>query len=447
ADHIKGGFFTYRYLGPGSGTNVRYNITLTVYMICNPSSGQLTQNINFTFFDGGNFQFIQTAPVTITNTYNLSKVRDEPCISDDVPGCYYTIVVYDLASIELPSRPNGYIVSYQRCCRIAGIQNLTAPSNAVGNTFTTLIPGNNVIAGGETNNSPVFPVNDTAIVCRNNYFQLSFQASDPDAGDSLSYSFCDAFNGGGQPGGNCPTCNTPDPATAPLYSPVPYGAGFSGSQPMGTGVTINSSTGIISGTAPPNPGEYVICVCVREYKSGVLVATHRKELHINVKSCESLAPRVNPFDKTCDGFTRTFDNSNPSALINSYHWDFGVLSLLNDTSNLAAPSYTYADTGVYLVKLVVNRNQECSDSSTTVIRVYPGFFPGFRMAGGCITSPFLFTDTTRTNYGFVDSWSWNFGDETTLADTSHLQHPQWTYSTPGVKTVTLTVTNSKGCVS
>src|SRR5258705_13201071 len=41
AAHIKGGFFTYEYLGPGSGTNLRYHITLTVYMLCNPSMGQL----------------------------------------------------------------------------------------------------------------------------------------------------------------------------------------------------------------------------------------------------------------------------------------------------------------------------------------------------------------------------------------------------------------------
>ena len=43
AAHIKGGFFTYRYLGPGAGTNLRYQITLTVYMLCTPppSPGQL----------------------------------------------------------------------------------------------------------------------------------------------------------------------------------------------------------------------------------------------------------------------------------------------------------------------------------------------------------------------------------------------------------------------
>jgi gliding motility-associated-like protein len=69
------------------------------------------------------------------------------------------------------------------------------------------------------------------------------------------------------------------------------------------------------------------------------------------------------------------------------------------------------------------------------------------VTGSCFTNPFRFTDTTRTNYGAVDSWTWDFGDLTTLADTSHIQNPSWTFATPGSKTARLVVTNSKGCVA
>ena len=189
AAHIKGGFFTYRYLGPGTGTNLRYNITLTVYMICNPSPGQLSNPINFSIFNAGNNQFLQDVSVSITSQYNLGKVQDEPCITGNQIGCYYTIVIYDLPSIELPSTPDGYIIAYQRCCRIAGINNLVA-SGTVGNTFMIAIPGKATGQNAETNSSPLFPINDTAVVCHNNFFQLSFQATDPDS-DSLSYYFCD----------------------------------------------------------------------------------------------------------------------------------------------------------------------------------------------------------------------------------------------------------------
>src|SRR6185436_13434419 len=158
AAHIKGGFFVYKYLGPGAAANSsRYQITLTVYMICTADPvGQINNLINFSFFDAGDNTFIQNVSVALTANYDLGKVYDEPCITGDQRGCYYKIIVYDLASVELPNLPEGYIVSYQRCCRIAGIVNLTN-SGAVGNTFTTKIPG--TASGYHTNSSPVFPIN------------------------------------------------------------------------------------------------------------------------------------------------------------------------------------------------------------------------------------------------------------------------------------------------
>ncbi|MFZ9387077.1 MAG: PKD domain-containing protein [Chitinophagaceae bacterium] len=439
--HIKGGFFTYRYLGPGSGTNLRYQITLTVYMICNPSPGQLNNPINFSIFNAATNQFIQDVSVPITNQYQLSKVYDEPCISGDERGCYYEIVVYNLSSIELPRTPDGYIISYQRCCRIGGIINVTN-SGSVGNTFSIRIPGTAVAPGAETNSSPNFLVNDTAIVCRNAYFQYSFQATDPNA-DSLSYSFCSAYLGADQ--GN----PAPVSATNPPYTPIPYAAPYSGTQPMGSGVTINPQTGLISGTAPGSIGQYVICVCVNEYRNGVLIGTTRKELHVQVNDCNPLRALLNPRNTTCDGFTVNFQNDasgNPPGT--EYLWIFGdPLSGSLDTSILPTPTHTYTDTGVYTVQLRVSLpGGLCSDSTSIQVRVFPGFFPSFNYTGGCFQNPYSFTDNTTTNYGVVNGWRWDFGEPTTSNDTSQLQNPQWTYPAPGPKDVRLIVTNSKGCV-
>jgi gliding motility-associated-like protein len=443
AAHIKGGFFTYQYLGPGSGTNLRYRITLNVYMICNPlpNSGQLSNPINFSIFDPITNQLVQNPSVTITNQYQLSKVYDEPCITGDQRFCYYYIVVYDLPSIELPATPQGYIVSYQRCCRIAGINNVVG-SGAVGNTFFTMIPGTAVAPGAETNSSPVFPINDTAVVCRNSYFQYSFQASDID-GDSLSYSFCSAYQGGDQ------TNSAPNPASNPPYQSIPYQAPFSGIQPMGPGVSINNVTGLISGTAPDLPGQYVLCVCINEYRNGVWISTTRKELHVDVGNCDPLRAQLNPTMLTCDGFNVDFSNldaSNPPGT--EYFWSFDDPSTgANNTSTLATPTHVFSDTGVYNVKLRVSLTGGlCADSATMVVKVYPGFFPGFIVNGSCFNNPFSFTDTTNTRYGVVNSWSWNFGDLATLADTSRIRNPQWTYPGPGPRDVQLIVTNSKGCV-
>ncbi|HMG67903.1 MAG TPA: hypothetical protein VK588_09460, partial [Chitinophagaceae bacterium] len=181
ANHIKGGFFTYTYLGPGiqNPSNLRFRITLTVYMICFPTPQQLNSPINFTFFDGLSNQFIQDVSVPITDQYELGKVTDETCISGDQRGCYYYIVVYDLPAIELPQRANGYTISYQRCCRIAGMVNVIN-SSSVGNTYSITIPGTTTGMNAQTNSSPVFPINDTVVVCANSHFEYSFQALDPD---------------------------------------------------------------------------------------------------------------------------------------------------------------------------------------------------------------------------------------------------------------------------
>jgi gliding motility-associated-like protein len=78
--------------------------------------------------------------------------------------------------------------------------------------------------------------------------------------------------------------------------------------------------------------------------------------------------------------------------------------------------------------------------------VYPGFKPDFKIAGSCFTNPYQFTDLTSAKYGFVNSWRWDFGDETTSADTSLLQNPTYKYSTPSQKNIGLVVTSSKGCI-
>ena len=105
--HIKGGFFTYKYLGPGTSdpiNNVRYQVTLTVYMLCGAENnpGQLNNPINFSIFNGTTGQFLQNVSVPILNWYHLSKNYDEPCLTNEPLGCYYTVVIYDLSYIELP---------------------------------------------------------------------------------------------------------------------------------------------------------------------------------------------------------------------------------------------------------------------------------------------------------------------------------------------------------
>lgn len=434
ANHITGGEMYYTLVSQ-AGNDFTYQITLKLYRDCNapPGSAQLDPSVVISIFDNSNNANIKTQTVSQSQfiTQNLSS--PSKCIQSPPPVCYE--VGFYTFTVTLPGIASGYTVTYQRCCRITGINNIVPNSNSFGATFTAIIPGTNSSANAPANNSAKFSGIDTVIVCANNSFCYNFGAFDAD-GDQLLYSFCNAYIGGSQ--GN----STPNPPSAPAYNSVPYQSPYNAFQPLGSGVTINSQTGLMCGIAPP-PGIYVVTVCVQEIRNGVVIAIQRKDLQIKVGDCNVADADLKPEYISCDGFTYTFSNeAPPNVLINTYYWEISD----GFTSTSPNPTHTFADTGVYTFKLVINRGQECSDSAISRIKVFPGFFPGFVNFGTCINKPIQFIDTTTTRYGVVDTWSWNFGDASSLADTSHIQNPTYTYSTAGTKPVTFIVTNSKGCI-
>ncbi|MDP4282837.1 MAG: PKD domain-containing protein [Bacteroidota bacterium] len=440
ANHTKGGWMYYEYLGPGINdpTKLRYKIVLKFYMICNPTPQQLDPQINFSYFDGGGTHaFIENESVGLTenpNISNCSTAQCNPCILN-VPSICYKIATYSTIR-ELAPSPDGYIIAAQRCCRITGIVNIIN-SNTVGDTWTISIPGTNISPTAPINSSPQFIPNDTAIVCADNYFKFNFTAVDPD-NDSLVYSFAPAYDGG--------SSGNPSPITAILpFASVPYANPFSASQPLGAGVTIDPKSGIVSGIAPSS-GIYVLTAVAKEYRNGVYIGEARKSLHLQVADCFPIRATLNPQYITCDGFSLTFSNETPNSSIQTYNWSFGdTASGASNVSSAANPTHTFSDTGTYKIKLVVNKGLACADSTISLVKVYPGFFPGFKFIGNCINSPIQFIDTSKTNYGTINSWSWNFGDGTTISDTSHLQNPTYTYAATGNFNVILTVSNSKGC--
>jgi gliding motility-associated-like protein len=437
ANHITGGEMFYTLVSQ-NGNDYTYRVTLKLYRDCFSTGAQLDASAPIAIYDRTTGVMVWSSSIPRTQMATLSLGSPDPCINNPPAVCYE--VGYYTFDVTLPASVSGYTIAYQRCCRISGINNLIG-SSSVGATYTAEIPGTLFLATAPANNSAKFVGTDTVIVCANNAFSYSFAAIDDDPNDILSYTFCDAYTGGTS------SAPAPNPPSGPPYSWVPYsGGGFNGSSPLGSNISINPTTGLLSGIAPA-AGIYVVTVCVSEIRNGVTIATQRKDLQIKVGDCDRATATLNPQYISCDGFTLTFSNNTPSALINTYNWSFGdPASGANNISTLATPTHTFSDTGVYTIKLVTNLNQPCSDSATAIVKVYPGFFPGFTTAGICYLNPVQFIDTTRTVYGTVNGWSWNFGDLTTLADTSHQQHPSWQYPGPGPKTINFIVTSSKGCI-
>lgn len=443
AEHITGGEMYYVFTGFSNGT-YNYKVTLKLYRDCFSAGAQLDPTAAIAIFNNTNSQMVwnQSVPMQgLPQTLQLSSPG--PCITNAPTVCYQ--VGYYVFDVGLGASIDGYTIAYQRCCRINGISNVLS-SGSFGATYTAQIPGTRQLADAPQNNSAMFVARDTVIVCGGYPFTYSFGAVDAD-GDQLRYSFAEAFPGGGQdnnpPGG--PSTPTPNPPTAPPYGQLSYNFPYGATQPLGPNVTINPNTGLISGTSP-DEGIYVVTVSVQEIRNGVVIATQRKDLQIKAGGCDIARSMLDPVYTSCDGFTLNFANKFSSPLINSWYWEFGdPASGADNSSNSATPTHTFSQAGDYTIKLVTNRNQDCSDSTTAIVRVWPGFFPAFNIGGICINNPVTFTDATTTNYGVVDSWTWNFGDETTLADTSHKQDTAWKFSTVGPKEVVFTVTNSKGC--
>ena len=436
ARHIAGGEIFYEYLGPGAAGTSVYKITLRLFRDCQSTGAQLDPTANIGIYDKLNNAAVGGSPfsVSLDHIEVIQKSGTISCIINAPIVCYQ--VGFYFINVTLPDNEWGYWISYQRCCRVDNITNLAVPVGT-GATYLGSIAGSKDIGSGH-NSSPQFFVRDTALVCQNRNFTLDFGATDPD-GDLLTYQFCEAYDGGST---GSPVVVNPPP---PPYTDVPYGSSYSASSPLGSGVTINPANGIISGLAP-SAGSYVIAVCVNEWRNGHIINTHRKDFILKVGDCDFVAARL-PISATyCDDFNTFFENLTPSSLIYSWHWDFGVKGITSDTSNLATPTYIYPDSGIYLVKLVVNPGDPCTDSSTMRLGVFPGFFPNFVSTGVCINKPTQFTDATTTVYGIVNAWRWDFGEPTVSDDSSRLQNPVYTYPTTGIKTVQLIVQSSKGCI-
>ncbi len=435
AEHITGGEIFYTYKGLDAAGNHQYEVTLKLFRNCGNVGAQLDANAAIAIFDNTNNALVLNSSIAMTRKEELQLTTPGPCIVNAPTVCYE--VGYYVFTVSLPSSLNGYTVAYQRCCRINGINNLSGSGN-IGATFTASIPGTSMQPTGPENNSAKFTATDTVIVCGGYPFTYSFAAVDPDQNDILRYSFCNAYPGA------TTMAPMPNPPSSPPYSSVSYSSGFSASSPLGPNVTINSVTGLISGTSPAE-GIYVVTVCVSEIRNGIVIATQRKDLQIKAGGCDIAKPQLNPEYITCDGLSYSFTHPS-NSIIRTFYWEFGdPASGANNISTDQNPSHDFSAPGDYTIKLVTNRNGDCSDSTTAIMRVWPGFFPDFSSIGVCLTNPVAFHDNTQTNFGVVNSWRWNFADETTLADTSHMQHPGWTYATAGTKSVELIVSNSKGC--
>jgi gliding motility-associated-like protein len=126
---------------------------------------------------------------------------------------------------------------------------------------------------------------------------------------------------------------------------------------------------------------------------------------------------------------------------NSWNWSFGN----GNTSSLQNPTASYFTPGTYTVSLTsTNASGSNTLTLTQYITVYEAPVVDFSGSpiSGCFPLRVQFSDLSTPGTGNTNvSWLWDFGNGTT----STLQNPFVTYTTAGPFTITLQVTNDKGC--
>lgn len=452
--HIVGGEMTYRCLGNG-----QYVFTMKVYRDC--------------FSGGASFD-----PVAAMTIYAIDNVTNQQILFRNLQiprGAVFPIetelnscitvppnicvegTTYETGTVILPVDPSvTYVMAYQRCCRNNTISNIVEPGEA-GATYTVSITPAAQLA---CNNSPVFTDFPPTVICANLPFFYDHSATDAD-GDQLVYEFCAPLLGGGVIGtadnpGNPNAFNgvMPNPAAPPAYSPVLFlGPNYSPTAPMGgaPAITIDPATGAITGT-PNVQGQFVVGVCVSEYRNGVLLSTTRRDFQFNVAACEANVVAdivedeiVGPKQflvNSCGNKTVTFLNESfQEAYIDEYLWEFTIQGV-KTTANTENVTVTFPDTGTYEGRLIVNPGSDCGDTATIFVNVFPEIVADYTFDyDTCIPGPVEYTNQSFTGAGDITGYFWDFEDGATSQEADPLHQ----FASAGVFDVRLIVRDKNNC--
>ncbi len=433
ATHIIGGELYYDCLG-----NNTYRITLKIYRDCYLGQAPFDDPAKITIWTGTG-AYMQVIEVPFPGSTNVPFITNNPCFQPPANVCVEQAIYQTVVS--LPNSPSGYIFAYQRCCRNNTIMNIIDPGNT-GATYTEQVPASDLC-----NNSPRFNNFPPIALCIGEPLVFDHSATDPD-GDSLVYQLCSTFEGA--------TPNDPQPyiTSPPPFSPLTFQPPYSAGYPIASvpAAAIDPNTGVLTVT-PTQLGQYVVSVCVSEYRNGVLIGTHRRDFQFNVTNCQSNVQANIEVPATwilnggvyesCEGLGVQFEDHGINSVYQ--HWDFGVPVIITDTSNLENPVYNYPTTGTYTVMLVANPGFFCADTDYVTIHVRENMDIDFATpTGQCIDlNSFDFIATGAMPAGTI--FNWDFTTDATPA-TSNTQNTMGVnFATAGPHTVTLAA-DFDGCL-
>jgi PKD repeat protein len=175
-----------------------------------------------------------------------------------------------------------------------------------------------------------------------------------------------------------------------------------------------------------SPGTYRVVLEVQNARGWDATA---QEIIVQGQQQENVLPVADFDTDTSNGLNIQFVDTSKNA--NKTDWDFGDGTNSTDFS----PVHTYSTAGTYTVNLTVS-NANGTDSKTATINVSELPVSISPVANFSINVPLTvrFTDSSEN----ATSWNWDFGDGMNSTD----QNPTHTYSTAGMYTVNLTVSDA-----
>jgi len=311
AAHIVGGDVTYKCVSTNEAAqSTRFLITFTMYRDVLGGGAFFDAPASFGVYtnSGPGSSWIATQ-VIMQRPANIEEIAyDDKCVVVP-PNIVIEKGTYQF-EVDIPWSNKITQIAYQRCCRNNTINNIVSPETT-GAVFSVEIQD---FAVRNCNNSPVFNNFPPILVCSAKPVDFDHSATDSE-GDVLVYEFCTPLTGGGTDGATTPgsptSCTgvTPSPANCrPPFAQVQYSAPFSGTNPMGGNpvVNINSNSGFISGV-PNTLGQYVVGVCVKEFRNGQLIGSIRRDFQFNVVVCQGI--NTNSNYTLCSGDSITINNT------------------------------------------------------------------------------------------------------------------------------------------
>ena len=454
AAHIVGGEITYRCIGTG-----RYLFTMKIYRDCFGGGADFDSGPNgafpgtMTIYQGNSQTPLLTFEIAPPEITNIEPNLSNPCLVAP-PNVCVEEGVYTF-ELSLPVINDSYHIMYQRCCRNQTITNIANPGN-VGATYYMELTA---LAQQVCNNSPTFNDFPPIVICAGEDINFDHSATDPD-GDQLVYEFCTPFVGGGpnEQNATAPGGVAPDPDLPPPYTSVPYIVPYSFNAPLGANppITISGNTGRINGV-PNIIGQFVVGVCVKEFRNGELLSVVRRDFQFNVAECDPLVKAQIEADEVvvqagpdlyivnaCGEANVFFDNTSFARQnIQSQQWVFDFLSEPVTTFDA---TIDFPGLGTYDGMLLLNPGLNCNDTAFIRVNVFPGVTADFEVEfDTCISDPVIFTDLSVSEAGpdALVEWNWDFGDGTTSSE----QNPSHLYQVPGNLNVALEVRDINNCTS